>query len=153
MFLPTFDPFYSCHSCSNSIYSNSHRGSQSISLEVQYWKASPKSLIAQTENYWNQFQYSKTIIIIFPYELKTQPYTSLLIYWLTTTFIQASWQAVKIILYWYWIWRTLTSACMLCPFPKYCPIFQRSVDSLSEGQTSIVLLSRRCTDIGKEYKG
>jgi hypothetical protein len=39
---------------------------------------------------------------------------------------------VKVMLKGYQIWRALASACMLCPFPKYCPVFQKGICIVSE---------------------
>jgi hypothetical protein len=39
---------------------------------------------------------------------------------------------VKVMLKGYWIQRALASAHMLCPFPEYCPVFQKGIHIVSE---------------------
>jgi hypothetical protein len=49
-----------------------------------------------------------------------------------TEFITLHSVIVKVVLKWYQIWRASASAHMLCPFPKYSPVFQNTIGIVSK---------------------
>jgi len=48
---------------------------------------------------------------------------------------------VKVVLKGYRIQRALASACMLCPFPEYSPVFQNTMHIVSEGPDDYCMIS------------